>query len=1189
MIYKPTATMGKKSASVILFLFMVLHASCQNKNIAEVGTSTLLVSDMETTISTPDLLIGNSKKDHPQQDTRLTTQQSIEIGSGGSTGTVTNQVFGTTASTHTAWTTPLAEPLTGKWSARETIVVSTQESTANSFIIGSTRRIISGPTEGFTAGPTELSMVISIEGSTLNPTDPHTNTLTTDISKGQPTENVHETSLDYPSDIPAKQSTDKYTEIVTYQPTNTIELDSSEHFTEWQGGTLTEYSTGTLSGTSSQLRGDESIVTSSLTPTASQKYTLATATYTPTEKTTLPVIIEQSTELIAASSFSEQSTEAAPASLYTEHSRQPVTESSYTEQYIEPTTASSDHDQSAGPTNTSSLSEQSTSVHNITQQPIDRSSEATSANPQNETAAGNIGASNDDWKIAVGVVIPLALLIAVLVGVYICYRKKYPVRMIIGREFGKFSNPNYHRRGHTPSLVREDADFIFSNNRTSTSIPSQEFNPVNKKIMYDNMGFVKDDNDDEDEQERKFLKNKSWLFKNASDESKNKAEEDADMTAESSFIANSSTAVEPKLDANRNETNTSKDMKQSKAVADHETTPVIMPRRKKKAPEPPGNKAPFPQSNNESNRQPATIQITSETKVDISKSVGSSLPRNIVLLGTAGKEPLKHTNSDNEIPKNVKSGVQLFQQTVLNQIKERSRSLTLDPAELDGRSRSFSVDQPSSTRKMSLYDEIVEATRLRFLAAQKMTSSVSEQVSPVIAFVVGADFRDRDISVASSALSADDDTAHDDGIIADYSASWTQSKLESKPATGVDVNPNERPTVKQTNFEEISQQESNTSLRDVDTSHEDENKSSSDNTGHYNSSTSYRLLSDSRDDEEINESKETTSSKIPDNAKSTDMTSVLLSGAAPEDNSYQDDMDSAIPGAFSSTNIGHNHEGVLKRKTSLTSESSSSEADQEGTKLGYSNVAYISDLDIPPTKNTNSDETDAEENGFSGCTTKTLSPADENDHRYLENDMNEDNSIEASKQSLSESRQKFKLMSPEMKNSGSSTESVAGSSESSRGIPSDDEEEEDLDMYFPTSVETPNTNQDNDNIEDVIDSSPLGINQPFLRLHQGDNADDPTSPTADNNYSQKVIFQTQYSNSSSDSSDFPPSKAVNLLSSKSQISTDVAQGASSPAVTSTKKDPVETASQDQFEDRQGTEESGSYTLLDYLDDADVDV
>ncbi|CAG2227178.1 unnamed protein product [Mytilus edulis] len=56
--------------------------------------------------------------------------------------------------------------------------------------------------------------------------------------------------------------------------------------------------------------------------------------------------------------------------------------------------------------------------------------------------------------IAVGVVVPILILTIIGVVVYKWYRRKYPVRMVLGKNFSKFQNPVYNKKTSTLSLVR---------------------------------------------------------------------------------------------------------------------------------------------------------------------------------------------------------------------------------------------------------------------------------------------------------------------------------------------------------------------------------------------------------------------------------------------------------------------------------------------------------------------------------------------------------------------------------------------------------------------------------------------------------------------------------------------------------------------------------------------------------------
>ncbi|KAL5009708.1 hypothetical protein ScPMuIL_012013 [Solemya velum] len=65
-------------------------------------------------------------------------------------------------------------------------------------------------------------------------------------------------------------------------------------------------------------------------------------------------------------------------------------------------------------------------------------------------------ADGDVSIIVAGVTAPLVVIIIILGAVYVCYRKKYPVRMIMGKNFGVFTNPVYPKSRNSLSLVRDE-------------------------------------------------------------------------------------------------------------------------------------------------------------------------------------------------------------------------------------------------------------------------------------------------------------------------------------------------------------------------------------------------------------------------------------------------------------------------------------------------------------------------------------------------------------------------------------------------------------------------------------------------------------------------------------------------------------------------------------------------------------
>ncbi|XP_064594544.1 CUB and sushi domain-containing protein 3-like [Liolophura sinensis] len=59
-------------------------------------------------------------------------------------------------------------------------------------------------------------------------------------------------------------------------------------------------------------------------------------------------------------------------------------------------------------------------------------------------------------RIVAGILVPMFGVIFVALMGYAWYRHKYPVRMVLGKDFGKFANPIYEKGASTLTLVRED-------------------------------------------------------------------------------------------------------------------------------------------------------------------------------------------------------------------------------------------------------------------------------------------------------------------------------------------------------------------------------------------------------------------------------------------------------------------------------------------------------------------------------------------------------------------------------------------------------------------------------------------------------------------------------------------------------------------------------------------------------------
>lgn len=88
------------------------------------------------------------------------------------------------------------------------------------------------------------------------------------------------------------------------------------------------------------------------------------------------------------------------------------------------------------------------SIHNFD----DVRNTTASAGPNSKDTGGTSPA-----VIAVAVALPLIAIGVVACIIYVWYRRKYPVRMIVGKDFAKFSNPAYNKRSSTATLVRERA------------------------------------------------------------------------------------------------------------------------------------------------------------------------------------------------------------------------------------------------------------------------------------------------------------------------------------------------------------------------------------------------------------------------------------------------------------------------------------------------------------------------------------------------------------------------------------------------------------------------------------------------------------------------------------------------------------------------------------------------------------
>ncbi|KAL8586949.1 hypothetical protein ACOMHN_062360 [Nucella lapillus] len=144
----------------------------------------------------------------------------------------------------------------------------------------------------------------------------------------------------------------------------------------------------------------------------------------------------------------------------------------------------------------------------------------TSEPPQQQTQ-GDSGGDTNAAAIAAGVTVPIIIILLTAGIVYWYYRKKYPVRMIVGRDFAKFSNPAYSRsRNQQHTLVRDDADTFFQQTQPSGLVTlCFGENDEEAKVGYVNTGFQYDSHDaDEEEVENRFRQQKAYLFKKHDDQ-----------------------------------------------------------------------------------------------------------------------------------------------------------------------------------------------------------------------------------------------------------------------------------------------------------------------------------------------------------------------------------------------------------------------------------------------------------------------------------------------------------------------------------------------------------------------------------------------------------------------------------------------------------------------------------------------
>ncbi|GFN84697.1 hypothetical protein PoB_001120300 [Plakobranchus ocellatus] len=377
---------------------------------------------------------------------------------------------------------------------------------------------------------------------------------------------------------------------------------------------------------------------------------------------------------------------------------------------------------------------------------------AQNTTPRNfySTVKGNSEDSPDNGLIAVFVIIPLVVLILILVGGYFWYRRKYPVRMILGRDVSKFTNPKYARPNREATLVRNDADKFFSEPHDDTDgICSLEMNPENPRYeQYDNPGYQADETDemgvsvDDEEEERQFRAKKSWLFRRSEDKgidgkargraskgdsfSDNQSHDDVSLEK----INESVTVKEDDRKRSASRDSVASDI--SRLMKEQSVTPKH-PRRGV--------------SNDQTTESSSTTgSVVSSHSVNIHSEVNKSEANSRSdLTESIEEEKIEkiaqnvEVKSEDEESNFMKTAKVIFEQPSLEQVmavaKARSRSMSAGNIKLDlhARQRSYSVDPTKSARKTSLHDETILAAYAKSLAGRQILeapiSSASSQHS----------------------------------------------------------------------------------------------------------------------------------------------------------------------------------------------------------------------------------------------------------------------------------------------------------------------------------------------------------------------------------------------------------------------------------------------------------------------------
>ena len=401
-------------------------------------------------------------------------------------------------------------------------------------------------------------------------------------------------------------------------------------------------------------------------------------------------------------------------------------------------------------------------------------------------------ASLDDGIIAVSVIVPLLALVLILVGGYFWYRRRYPVRMIIGRDVSKFTNPKYAQPRSEATLVRDDAERFFTHapdDLDPSDTTTLEMNPISVTLeQYDNRGYQSDEFDkdgtsidrkfDEDEEEeRRFRETKSWLFRRSDDRSSEKMR--ATVHERGTLSSTNSDPYKPFEKPRKSyaeKVNHSKCSENANSIGSDISELLneqqVTPRRFRRG-------LSRDTTTESSSTTGSAASVHSVNTHDENSKPG---PVPDVVLPEGADEENTDSSAQNDKKEQAEEKVEssslkaaktIFEQRTLEQVmaevKARSRSLsvgTIKP-DLNSRQRSYSVDPSKSARKYSLHDEAVLAAYVKSMEAPKIVenpiSSASSHhsmdssklpltaQSSLSASIVGVDIK---VKISSSASTA---------------------------------------------------------------------------------------------------------------------------------------------------------------------------------------------------------------------------------------------------------------------------------------------------------------------------------------------------------------------------------------------------------------------------------------------------